>query len=117
MGEGGEGHSYHVEGPKAEQVREPTVELSLVRGIWRLRVPEAERRVLHEMGFFRQLLREGDRKRKQVKKRRQFGRCKVDIAAAKLPLIFATAKVKFHNCRCKCIFAALSTDLYMNGAL
>ena len=35
---------FHVEGPKTETVREPTVE-SLVRGVWRLRVSEAERRV------------------------------------------------------------------------
>ena len=36
--------SFHVDGPKTEKAREPTVE-SLVRGIWRLRVSEAERRV------------------------------------------------------------------------
>ena len=36
--------SFHVEGPKTELAREPTVE-SLVRGVWRLRVSEAERRV------------------------------------------------------------------------
>ena len=35
----------HVDGPKTEKTREPTVETSLVRGIWRLRVSEAERRV------------------------------------------------------------------------
>ena len=38
------GRSFDVDGPKAEKAREPTVE-SLVRGIWRLRVSEAERRV------------------------------------------------------------------------
>ena len=37
------GRSFHVEGPKTEKAREPTVE-SLVQGIWRLRVLEAERR-------------------------------------------------------------------------
>ena len=40
----GRGRSFHVDGPKREKAREPTVE-SLVRGIWRLRVSEAERRV------------------------------------------------------------------------
>ena len=35
---------FHVDGPKTEKAREPTVE-SLVRGIWRLTVSEAERRV------------------------------------------------------------------------
>ena len=40
----GRGRSFHVDGPKTEKAREPTVE-SLVRGIWRLRVSEAERRV------------------------------------------------------------------------
>ena len=40
----GRGRTFHVEGPKTEKAREPTVE-SLVRGIWRLRVSEAERRV------------------------------------------------------------------------
>ena len=44
VGEEGEARSFHVEGPKTEKAREPTVE-SLVRGIWRLRVSEAERRV------------------------------------------------------------------------
>ena len=34
--------SFHVDGPKTEKAQEPTVE-SLVRGIWRLRVSEAER--------------------------------------------------------------------------
>ena len=38
------GRSFHDDGPKTEKAREPTVE-SLVRGIWRLRVSEAERRV------------------------------------------------------------------------
>ena len=38
------GSSFHVDGPKTEKAREPTVE-GLVRGIWRLRVSEAERRV------------------------------------------------------------------------
>ena len=38
------GRSFHVDGPKTEKAREPIVE-SLVRGIWRLRVSEAERRV------------------------------------------------------------------------
>ena len=41
----GRGRSFHVDGPKTEKAREPTEE-SLVRGIWRLRVSEAERRVL-----------------------------------------------------------------------
>ena len=40
----GRGRSFHAEGPKTEKAREPTVE-SLVRGIWRLRASEAERRV------------------------------------------------------------------------
>ena len=40
----GRGRSLHIDGSKTEKVREPTVE-SLVRGIWRLRVSEAERRV------------------------------------------------------------------------
>ena len=40
----GRGRSFHVDGPKTEKAQEPTVE-SLVRGIWRLRVSEAERRV------------------------------------------------------------------------
>ena len=40
----GRGRSFPVDGPKTEKAREPTVE-SLVRGIWRLRVSEAERRV------------------------------------------------------------------------
>ena len=40
----GRGRSFHVEGPKTEKAQEPTVE-SLVRGIWRLRVLEAERRI------------------------------------------------------------------------
>ena len=42
----GRGRSFHVDGPKTEKAREPTVE-SLVPGIWRLRVSEAERRVRH----------------------------------------------------------------------
>ena len=40
----GRGRSLHVEGPKTEKARGPVVE-SLVRGIWRLRVSEAERTV------------------------------------------------------------------------
>ena len=40
----GKGKSVHVVEPKTEKSREPTVE-SLIRGIWRLRVSEAERRV------------------------------------------------------------------------
>ena len=40
----GRGRSFHVDGPKTEKVREPTVK-SLVRGIWRLRVSEPERRI------------------------------------------------------------------------
>ena len=40
----GRGRSSHVDGPKTEKAREPTVE-SLVGGLWRLRVSEAERRV------------------------------------------------------------------------
>ena len=35
---------FHVEWPKTEKAREPAVE-SLVQGIWRLRVSEAERRI------------------------------------------------------------------------
>ena len=42
----GRGRSFHVDGPKTEKAREPTVE-NLVREIWRLRVSEVERRV-HE---------------------------------------------------------------------
>ena len=38
------GRSFHVDGLKTEKVREPRVE-SLVWGIWRLRVSEAEQRV------------------------------------------------------------------------
>ena len=41
----GRGRSFHVDGPKTEKAREPTVE-SLARGIWRLRASEAEWRVL-----------------------------------------------------------------------
>ena len=37
------GRSFRVEWPKTEMAQEPPVE-SLVRGIWRLRVSEAERR-------------------------------------------------------------------------
>ena len=40
----GRGRSFHVDGPKTEKAREPTVD-SLERGIWRLTVSEAERRV------------------------------------------------------------------------
>ena len=40
----GRGRSFHVDGPKTEKARDPTME-SLVRGICRLRVSEAERRV------------------------------------------------------------------------
>ena len=37
---------FHIEGPKTEKAWESTVEISsLVRGIWRLRVSEAEQRV------------------------------------------------------------------------
>ena len=38
----GRGKTFHVEGPETEKAGEPKVE-SLVRGIWRLREPEAER--------------------------------------------------------------------------
>ena len=38
------GRSFHVDGQKTEKAREPTME-SLMRGIWRLRVSDAERRV------------------------------------------------------------------------
>ena len=38
------GRSFHVDRPKTKKAREPTVE-SLMRGIWRLRVSDAERRV------------------------------------------------------------------------
>ena len=41
---GRKGKSFQAEGPKTEKAREPTEE-SLVRGIWRLRVSETERRV------------------------------------------------------------------------
>ena len=40
----GKRRSFHADGPNTERAREPAVE-SLVRGIWRLRVSEAERRV------------------------------------------------------------------------
>ena len=40
----GRGSSFHVDGPKTEKAREPTVE-SLVPKIWKLRESEAERRV------------------------------------------------------------------------
>ena len=40
----GRGRSFHIDGPKTEKAQEPTVE-SLVRGIWGLRVSEAEQRV------------------------------------------------------------------------
>ena len=36
--------SFYVDGPKTEKAREPTAE-SPVQGIWRLRIPEAERSV------------------------------------------------------------------------
>ena len=39
----GRGRSFHVDGLKTEKAWEPAVE-SLVRGTWRLRVSEAERR-------------------------------------------------------------------------
>ena len=39
------GRGRYVVGPKTEKAREPTVAESLVRGIRRLRVSEAERRV------------------------------------------------------------------------
>ena len=44
VGEKERGRSFHVDGPKTEKAREPTVE-GLVRGIWRRRVSEVERRV------------------------------------------------------------------------
>ena len=44
----GKGRSFHLDGPKREKAREPTVE-SLVRGIWRLRVSEVQRRVQEGM--------------------------------------------------------------------
>ena len=40
---GRKGKSFQAEGPKTEKAREPRDEI-LVRGIWRLRVPEAERK-------------------------------------------------------------------------
>ena len=40
----GGGSLVQVDGPKTEKAREPAVE-SMVRGIWRLIVSEAERRV------------------------------------------------------------------------
>ena len=43
VGEKGEGHSMLMD-RKQKKAREPTVE-SLMRGIWRLRVSDAERRV------------------------------------------------------------------------
>ena len=43
--------SFHVEGQNLEKVREPTVE-SLVRGIWRLGVSEAEREYSQHYSFF-----------------------------------------------------------------
>ena len=39
----GRGRSFHVDGLQTEKAWEPTVE-SLVQGIWRLRVSEAEQR-------------------------------------------------------------------------
>ena len=42
------GRLFHVQGLKTEKAREPTVE-SLVGGIWRLRVSEAERTVREGM--------------------------------------------------------------------
>ena len=42
------GRSFHVEGLKTEKEREPAVK-SLVRGIWRLRVSEAEQRAQGSM--------------------------------------------------------------------
>ena len=44
----GRGRSFQAEGPKTEKARKPTVD-SLLRGIWRLRVSEAARRVLQLM--------------------------------------------------------------------
>ena len=40
----GRARSFHVEGPKTEKAQEPAVEI-LVRGIWRLRLLKAQRRV------------------------------------------------------------------------
>ena len=40
----GRGRSFHADGPKTKKAWEPTVE-SLMQGIWKLRVSEAERRV------------------------------------------------------------------------
>ena len=42
----GRGRSFQVDGPKTEMARKPTAE-RLVRGIWRLRVSEVERRILY----------------------------------------------------------------------
>ena len=39
---------FHTDGPKTEKAREPTVE-NLVRGIRRLRVSEAERRIREDV--------------------------------------------------------------------
>ena len=44
VGDEGEGHSVKTDGPKAEKARGTTAE-SLVRGIWKMRISEAERRV------------------------------------------------------------------------
>ena len=44
----GRGRSFLVDGVKQKKAREPTVE-SLVRGIWRLRVSEAERRAREKL--------------------------------------------------------------------
>ena len=44
VGEEGEARSFHVDGPKTEKAREPTVE-SLVRGVWRLRASQTERQI------------------------------------------------------------------------
>ena len=49
----GRGRSFHVDGPSTEKAQEPTAE-SLARGIWRLWVPEAERRVLEGLWGWRQ---------------------------------------------------------------
>ena len=41
----GRGRSLHVNGPETEKARTPTVQMSLARGMWRLRVLEAERKI------------------------------------------------------------------------
>ena len=54
----GRGRSFIVEGLKTEKAREPTVE-SLIRGIWRLRVSGADRRVWEGVKTWNQSVSKG----------------------------------------------------------